>query len=161
MDIFGIKNKSIQELDDFLLIDRLNLYFKLGEFNSRVSFKNKEEEYVEDMRNLQTWDDVVKLAEKLFEYCKEEMKEKEQEEQEGDPQSQTSNSEDLKRTVRSFSDNDGTPIDSDMSDMSTEKNESDGSDDDQLENSNSFDSDRKSTRLNSSHSSVSRMPSSA
>lgn len=140
MDIFGIKNKSIQELDDFLLIDRLNLYFKLGEFNSRVSFKNKEEEYVEDMRNLQTWDDVVKLAEKLFEYCKEEMKEKEQEEQEGDPQSQTSNSEDLKRTERSFSDNDGTPIDSDMSDMSTEKNESDGSDDDQLENSNSFDS---------------------
>jgi len=88
MDLFGIQNKSRKELDDMLLIDRLNIYFKLGQFQSGVSFKEVEQQYVEEMENLKTWKDVVALAEKLFEYCKEEMKEKEQEE-EGDPKSQT------------------------------------------------------------------------
>ena len=93
MDLFGIKNKSKKEIDDLLLIDRLNLYFKLGEFQSGVSFKTEEEKYVEEMRNLKTWRDVVKLAEKLFEYCKEEQKEKNQENQEdgenSEPKSKT------------------------------------------------------------------------
>ena len=89
MDLFGIRNKSKKELDDLLLIDRLNLYFKLGQFQSGVSFKEEEYQYIEEMENLKTWKDVVKLAEKLFEYCKEEMKEKEQEQEEGDPKSET------------------------------------------------------------------------
>lgn len=89
MDLFGIRNKSKKELDDMLLIDRLNLYFKLGQLQSGVSFKKDEIQYVEEMENLKTWKDVVKLSEKLFEYCKEEMKEKEQEQEEGDPKSQT------------------------------------------------------------------------
>lgn len=89
MDLFGIRNKSRKELDDMLLIDRLNLYFKLGQYQSGVSFKEEEYQYVEEMENLKTWKDVVKLSEKLFEYCKEEMKEKEQEQQEGEPKSQT------------------------------------------------------------------------
>ena len=42
-----------------------------------------------DEENHKTWKDVVALAEKLFEYCKEEMKEKEQEQEEGEPKSQT------------------------------------------------------------------------
>ncbi len=89
MDLFGIRNKSKKELDDLLLIDRLNLYFKLGQFQSGVSFKEEEYQYIEEMENLKSWKGVVKLAEKLFEYCKEEMKEKEQEQQEGEPKSQT------------------------------------------------------------------------
>ena len=89
MDLFGIREKSRKELDDMLLIDRLNLYFKLGQFQSGVSFKEEEYQYVEEMENLKTWKDVVKLAEKLFEYCKEEMKEKEQEQEEGEPKSET------------------------------------------------------------------------
>ena len=89
MDMFGIREKSRKELDDLLLIDRLNLYFKLGQFQSGVSFKEEEYQYIEEMENLKTWKDVVKLAEKLFEYCKEEMKEKEQEQEEGDPKSET------------------------------------------------------------------------
>ena len=89
MDMFGIREKSRKELDDLLLIDRLNLYFKLGQFQSGVSFKGEEYQYIEEMENLKSWRDVVKLSEKLFEYCKEEMKEKEQEQQEGEPKSQT------------------------------------------------------------------------
>lgn len=92
MDLFGIREKSRKEINDMLLIDRLNLYFKLGQYQSGVSFKEEEQQYVEEMENLKTWKDVVKLAEKLFEYCKEEMKEKEQEkeqQEESDPKSET------------------------------------------------------------------------
>lgn len=89
MDMFGIREKSRKELDDMLLIDRLNIYFKLGQYQSGVSFKENEYQYIEEMENLKTWKDVVTLAEKLFEYCKEEMKEKEQEQEEGDPKSET------------------------------------------------------------------------
>ena len=66
MDLFGVKNKSQKEIDDLLLIDRLNLYFKLGQLQSGVSFKKEEMQYVEEMDNLKTWKDVVELAEKLF-----------------------------------------------------------------------------------------------
>ena len=92
MDLFGIKNKSQKEIDDLLLIDRLNLYFKLGQLQSGVSFKKEEMHFVEDMANLKNWKDVVDLAERLFEYCKEEMKEKQQDRennQDGDPSSET------------------------------------------------------------------------
>lgn len=95
MDLFGIKDKSKKEIDDMLLIDRLNLYFKLGQLQSGVSFKKEEMQYVEEMDNLKTWKDVVELAEKLFEYCKEEQKEKQQEQGEGDPSSKTGFSEDI------------------------------------------------------------------
>jgi len=89
MDLFGIREKSRKELNDMLLIDRLNIYFKLGQIQSGISFKQDEMQYVEEMANLKTWKDVVTLAEKLFEYCKEEMKEKEQEQEQGDPKSET------------------------------------------------------------------------
>ncbi len=90
MDLFGIKHLSEKEMKDLLLIDRLNLYFKLGQIKSGVSFKKEEMHFVEDMGNLKTWGDVVDLAERLFEYCKKEQKEKQQEQGDGDPQVQTS-----------------------------------------------------------------------
>ncbi|MBP06143.1 MAG: hypothetical protein CL728_05280 [Chloroflexi bacterium] len=89
MDLFGIKYMVDEKKDKLLLIDRLNLYFKLGQIQSGVSFKKEEMHFVEDMDNLKTWKDVVDLAERLFEYCKEEQKEKQQD-QGDDPQAQTS-----------------------------------------------------------------------
>ena len=47
MDLFGIKDLSDKEKDDLLLIDRLNLYFKLGQLQSGVSFKKEEMHFVE------------------------------------------------------------------------------------------------------------------
>ena len=90
MDLFGIKEMSDKQKDELLLIDRLNLYFKLGQLQSGVSFKKEEMHFVEDMANLKTWKDVVDLAERLFEYCKEEQQEKQQEQGDGEPQAQTS-----------------------------------------------------------------------
>ena len=88
-DFFGVKDKSQEELDDMLLIDRINLYFKLGEINCGVSFTEEERSFISEMFNLKTWEDVVILAEKLFEYCKEEKKKKEEEKKSSDPESIT------------------------------------------------------------------------
>ena len=89
MDLFGIKEMSDEQKDELLLIDRLNLYFKLGQLQSGVSFKKEDMHFVEDMANLKTWKDVVDLAERLFDYCKEEQKEKQQESGDGEPEART------------------------------------------------------------------------
>jgi len=125
MDLFGIRNKSRKELDDMLLIDRLNLYFKLGQIQSGVSFKEEEKQYIEEMENLKTWKDVVKLAEKLFDYCKEEMKEKEQEQKEDEPKSQTSD-DDIQGDFEQSSSDQEQEQDSDQD--QTERDDSEGSD---------------------------------
>ncbi len=108
MDLFGIREKTDKEKQDMLLIDRLNIRFKLGEIESGMRFKEEERKYIEEMNNLKTWDDVVTLAEKLFEYCKEEMKEKEQEKQDGDdPKSETGDPNDLMGESSDDSEGDG------------------------------------------------------
>ena len=130
MDLFGIREKSRKELDDMLLIDRLNLYFKLGQYQSGVSFKEEEYQYIEEMENLKTWKDVVKLAEKLFEYCKEEMKEKEQEQEDGEPKSQTG-------------DND---LQGDFEQSSSEQDQNEKSEQEKSEESDSESSDKSSNQ---------------
>ena len=60
-----------------LLIDRLNIHFKSSIVESTVKFTNKKEkDIVKRMEDLETFDDVVKLAEELGSYCKSEMKSK-------------------------------------------------------------------------------------
>ena len=76
-DFFGTKDKDINEL---LLIDRLNIHFKSSHVESPVIFKDEyEQDVVSRMNKLETFDDVVKLAEELSKYCKKESEEKEQE----------------------------------------------------------------------------------
>ena len=76
-DFFGTKDKDVNEL---LLIDRLNIHFKSSHVESPVIFKDEyEQDVVSRMNKLETFDDVVKLAEELSKYCKKESEEKEQE----------------------------------------------------------------------------------
>ena len=71
-DFFGIKNKNINNLS---LIDRINLHFKCGsELN--VQFKSKEMKYVELVESCESWNDVISVTDKLFDYCKIEQQEK-------------------------------------------------------------------------------------
>lgn len=77
-DMFGIKKYSQEELDNMLLIDRLNVRAKLGKLASNVNIKNEERHFEEKMGKLKTWDDVVKLAKELFEYCKDELDKKQE-----------------------------------------------------------------------------------
>lgn len=77
-DMFGIKNYSQKDLDDMLLIDRLNIRAKLGKLAANVNIKNEEKHFEDKLNKLKTWDDVVKLAKELFEYCKDELDKKQE-----------------------------------------------------------------------------------
>jgi len=65
-DFFNVKNEDV---DDLSLIDRINLYFKLGT-RMRIKFTEEEREFVRRAEQTITFDDAVKLAEDLFAYAK-------------------------------------------------------------------------------------------
>lgn len=64
-DFFGIK--QIQSLDDLLLIDKINLYFKVG-FSSGVKFDAEEKVFVDRAEKTETIDDVIQLAKEIYEF---------------------------------------------------------------------------------------------
>ena len=76
-NFFGTKDK---DLDNMLLIDRLNIHFKSSHVESPITFTDTyESDVVSRMEKLETFEDVINLAEELAKYCKEEQEEKEQE----------------------------------------------------------------------------------
>ena len=76
-DFFGTKDK---DLDDMLLIDRLNIHFKSSHVECPIIFTDTyENDVVSRMEKLETFEDVINLADELSEYCKEEQEQKEQE----------------------------------------------------------------------------------
>jgi hypothetical protein len=69
-DFFKTKDKDVNEM---LLIDRLNMHFKMSHVESDIEFDGAEElMFVERMANVESFDDVVVLAADLAEYCKSE-----------------------------------------------------------------------------------------
>jgi len=69
-DFFKTKDKNVNEM---LLIDRLNMHFKMSHVESDIEFDGAEElMFVERMSNVESFDDVVVLAADLAEYCKNE-----------------------------------------------------------------------------------------
>lgn len=71
-DFFGIRDESIE---DQILIDRVNLFFKLGT-HIKVKFSKVEQPLVDAVANAETWEQVVTAAQALFDYCKKEQQEK-------------------------------------------------------------------------------------
>ena len=65
-DFFGLKNREISELP---LIDRINLHFKGGTMMN-IPFSPEELPFVTATAKCDTWDDVVELANSLFDYSK-------------------------------------------------------------------------------------------
>jgi hypothetical protein len=66
-NFFGVVDLDLNTLS---LIDKLNLHFKIGNFLN-IHFSEEEKPYVNRMSNLQTWEDVYKLASDLYDYQKE------------------------------------------------------------------------------------------
>lgn len=77
-DFFGTKNKNP---NTFLLIDRINLYFKGGTAFG-IEFKPEEKYFITKIDQVKTWDEVVAVAKELYEYCREELKQQYQERKE-------------------------------------------------------------------------------
>ena len=72
-DFFKTKDRDI---NDMLLIDRLNMHFKSSYIESDIDFTSAELDIVDRMKNLETFEDVKKLAKELSEYCSKEKEEK-------------------------------------------------------------------------------------
>ena len=68
-DFFNLEDEDIDTLS---LADRINLYYKVGAWND-ISFSVPEKEIVSLIGNTETFEDVIKVAKVLYEYCKEEL----------------------------------------------------------------------------------------
>ena len=69
-DFFKTKDKDINEM---LLIDRLNMHFKMSHVESTIEFDGVDElEFVKRMSEVETFKEVEILAADLAEYCKDE-----------------------------------------------------------------------------------------
>jgi hypothetical protein len=89
-DFFAIENENIDLMN---LADRINLYFKIGNF-VEIPFKSLEENiFVKKVDDCETFDDVLNIAEELYNFCKEEAKtdthQKHQQESQGQQSSES------------------------------------------------------------------------
>ena len=71
-DFFGIKGRDVNEMP---FIDRLNLYSKSQWTSSWIKFSANEELLVKEVQAAETWDDVVRITEKIYSYSKDEQHE--------------------------------------------------------------------------------------
>ena len=65
-DFFGI---SETDIEDLTLADRLNLFFKIGNFED-IPFSGKEQYFVDRATQLETFSDVLELSRELWQHCK-------------------------------------------------------------------------------------------
>ena len=72
-DFFGVK--QIQNLDDLLLIDKINLYFKAG-FSCGVEFNPEEKQFANRAERTETVKEVIDLADEIWAYSKQQLEEK-------------------------------------------------------------------------------------
>jgi len=66
-DFFGLRGRDVNELG---FIDRANLYFKGGSTMLNLKFTDEERKYIRRMENLETFDEVIKLTEEVFNFSK-------------------------------------------------------------------------------------------
>ena len=74
-DFFKVKNQDVSRM---LLIDRINLYYKIGPFFN-VKFNEQENTFIRKIDTVDSFDGVIAICKELYDYCKEELEEKRQE----------------------------------------------------------------------------------
>jgi hypothetical protein len=67
-DFFEINGKDHNKYN---LADRVNLYFKIGNFIN-IIFTEEEKNILGEIEDVETFEDSIRCAEKLYEYCKQE-----------------------------------------------------------------------------------------
>ncbi len=74
-DFFGIKGQDVNEL---MLIDRINLHFKLGAM-AGIKFNTEEMSYVNEVETADSFEQVKDITERLYAFCKAELDQKREE----------------------------------------------------------------------------------
>ena len=72
-DFFSLENEDVSTMN---LADRVNLYFKVGNFVD-LEFNEPEQEIVNEIANIETFEDTIVAAKKLYEYCKQDQENEE------------------------------------------------------------------------------------
>lgn len=73
-DFFQLKNRDINKM---LLIDRINLHFKVGAMYG-VKFTAEEQAFVDMVEKTETFQDVIDVSNKIYDYCAAELEDKRQ-----------------------------------------------------------------------------------
>jgi hypothetical protein len=73
-DFFSIADENISEMN---LADKVNLYFKVGNF-VEINFSDEEQKIVDELFEIETFEETLVLAKKIYEYCKGKQKEQQQ-----------------------------------------------------------------------------------
>jgi hypothetical protein len=74
-DFFGIKG---QDVNAMMLIDRINLHFKLGAI-AGIKFNAEEMVYVKEVETADSFEQVKDITERLYDFCKAELEQKRKE----------------------------------------------------------------------------------
>jgi hypothetical protein len=74
-DFFQLKGKDANKM---LLIDRINLHFKIGPFFN-INFTPEEQLFVNEVERAESFQDVIDVATKIYDYCKQELEDKREE----------------------------------------------------------------------------------
>ena len=67
-DFFGIKGRDI---NDMAFINRLNIFTK-SQYTMKIFFTGEEQKMVDKVKTVETWADVVKVANEIYAYSKDE-----------------------------------------------------------------------------------------
>ena len=74
IDFFEIADKDI---NNFKLIDKINLYFKIGAYLC-LEFNDTENQFITEISQAETFAQVVDISRRIYEYTKEQQKQKQQ-----------------------------------------------------------------------------------
>ena len=67
-DFFGTKGRDINTMS---FINRLNIYTK-SQYSLKIAFTGEEEKLIEKVKNVESWDEVVKVTNEIYAYSKDE-----------------------------------------------------------------------------------------
>jgi len=132
-DLFELKSRTVDI--NMPLIDRLNLHFKLGLFGlETIPFADEEQQYVTRMADTVTFEDVVALAQELYEKHADELEDEDEDQPQSGSQSESGDGDEQGNQGQS-GDDQGESQDGSQSGSESEDGDEDG------ENSGSGDGD--------------------
>jgi hypothetical protein len=116
-DFFGIK--SVPNLNNLLLIDKINLYFKAG-FQCGVEFNADEKVFVNRAERTETIEDVITLANDIYAFSKEQAEQRKQRMKAQNPQEED-DEDDLDSITDEFFEEIDDEFDEDFQKLDTKK----------------------------------------
>lgn len=68
LDFFEIKGRDVSKMS---FIDRINLHYKIGTYRHNfIEFSDEEKPFIQEIDNARTFEQVVAVTKKIWEYCK-------------------------------------------------------------------------------------------